>query len=148
MIRVRDFRSELKRVPLRGLGAAGRALARGVTLVEVLIVVAIMSMIAAGVVVAVIPKFKDAQVKTAENSAREIRNAVTRWKATRGGEDCPTVSQLVQDKEIDTAAKVDDPWGSAYKIQCAEDEVIVVSSGPDKKDGTQDDISVPKAAQH
>src|SRR5258708_11054847 len=95
---------------------AARALSRGVTLVEVLIVVAIMSLIATTVVVAVIPKFQQAQEDTALNSAREIRNAVVRWRATRGGDDCPTVPQLVADKEIDTASKGDHPWGSPLKI--------------------------------
>jgi len=122
---------------------AVRAAERGVTLVEVLIVVAIMSMMSAAVVVAVIPKFKDAQVKTADQSAREIRNAVTRFRS-RGTDQCPTVTQLVSEKEIDSASKVDDPWGSAFKIECAEDEVYVLSLGPDKKENTADDISVPK----
>jgi general secretion pathway protein G len=49
----------------------------------------------------------------------------------------------VQDKQIDTASKTDDPWGTAYKIACTEDEVTVSSSGPDKKEGTADDIIVP-----
>ena len=127
---------------------AARAAMRGVTLVEVLIVVAIMSMIAATVVVAVIPKFKQAQIDNAVLSAREIRGAVTRWRA-RGGDQCPTVAQLVSDKEIDTASKTEDPWGSPFKIICTEDEVIVMSPGPDKKEGSQDDVSVPpKAAVH
>jgi len=123
---------------------AVRAAARGVTLVEVLIVVAIMSLIATTVVVAVIPKFQKAQEDTALNSAREIRNAVVRWRATRGGDQCPTVSQLVTDKEIDTASKVDDPWGSPFKIVCGDDEVTVSSPGRDKKEGSGDDLSVPK----
>jgi prepilin-type N-terminal cleavage/methylation domain-containing protein len=123
-----------------------RAAARGVTLVEVLIVVAIMSLIATTVVVAVIPKFQKAQEDTALNSAREIRNAVVRWRATRGGDQCPTVSQLVTDKEIDTASKIDDPWGSAFKIECTDDEVTVSSPGRDKKEGSADDLAVPKGA--
>ena len=122
---------------------AARAAARGVTLVEVLIVVAIMSLIATTVVVAVIPKFQGAQNDTALNSAREIRNAVVRWRATRGGDECPTVTQLRSDKEIDTASKIDDPWGSQFKITCAEDEITVTSPGRDKKEGTADDLSVP-----
>jgi general secretion pathway protein G len=122
---------------------AARAAARGVTLVEVLIVVAIMSLIATTVVVAVIPKFQGAQNDTALNSAREIRNAVVRWRATRGGDECPTVAQLRSDKEIDTASKIDDPWGSQFKITCAEDEITVTSPGRDKKEGTADDLSVP-----
>ncbi len=123
-----------------------RAVSRGVTLIEVLIVVAILSLIAAGVTVGVLPKFREAQIKTTEGNAREIRNAVNRWRGSKGGTDCPTISQLVQDKEIDSASKIDDAWGSAYKITCTEDDVFVVSPGPDKKEGSADDISVPKGA--
>jgi general secretion pathway protein G len=124
----------------------GRALTRGVTLVEILVVVAIMGLVAAGVGFAVIPKFKQAQIDTTSNSMREIRNAAARWKALKGGDDCPTVSQLKQDKEIDSASKLEDAWGSAYKIQCTDDEIIVTSPGPDKKEGTADDIAIPKDA--
>lgn len=134
--------------PARSVARITKAVARGVTLVEVLIVVAIMSLIAAGVTVAVIPKFRQAQVDTATNNAREVRTAAARWRATRGGDQCPTISQLVQDKEIDTASKTDDPWGSAYKINCTDDEITVSSPGPDKKDGTTDDIMVPKPTGH
>jgi general secretion pathway protein G len=141
-----DYRISLPERQRSVLSRAARAAARGVTLVEVLIVVAIMSLIATTVVVAVIPKFKGAQVETALASARELRNAATRWRA-RGTDQCPTVSQLVSDKEIDTAAKTDDPWGSQYKIVCTEDEIIVSCPGPDKKEGTADDVSVPKIAQ-
>jgi general secretion pathway protein G len=121
-----------------------RAAARAVTLIEVLIVVAILSLVSAGVAVAVIPKFRQAQVETATTNAREIRNAVNRWRATRGGSECPTVSQLVQDKEIDSAAKIDDPWAQPFKIQCTEDDTTVSSPGPDKKENTKDDIVIPK----
>ncbi len=125
---------------------AARTTMRGVTLVEVLIVVAIMSLIATTVVVAVIPKFQHAQDETALASAREIRNAVIRWRATRGGDECPTVAQLRSDKEIDTASKVDDPWSSPFKIACGDDEITVTSPGRDKKEGTADDLSVPPKA--
>ena len=124
------------------LRRAAAAAARGVTLVEVLIVVAIMSLIATGVTVAVIPKFREAQKRTAEQNALEIRSAVARWRATRG-DTCPSVAQLVTDKEIDSASKTDDPWGSAYTIECGEDEVKVTSPGPDKKAGSADDVVVP-----
>lgn len=126
--------------------SARRAVVRGVTLIEVLIVVAILSMISAGVVVAVLPKMKEASIKTTENNAREIRSAVQRWRGLRGGTDCPTISQLVQDKEIDSASKTEDAWNSPFKIACSEDDVIVSSPGPDKKDNSADDIMVPKGA--
>lgn len=120
--------------------------ARGVTLFEVLIVVAILAMVAGGVAVFALPRFQDAQKKTAEAGARTIRMAVQQWQAANNETSCPTISQLIQDKQLDTGQNTNDPWGQAYSLSCTEDEVTVVSSGADKKKGTKDDISIPKAA--
>jgi general secretion pathway protein G len=54
------------------------------------------------------------------------------------------VSQLVQEKHLDPGQSNNDPWGQAYALQCTDDEVIVTSSGPDKKKGSKDDIRVPE----
>lgn len=125
---------------------AARGRSRGTTLIEVIIVVAIISMVAAGATVFALPRFREAQVKTAETSARTIRAAVQNWQATTNETSCPTVSQLVQEKHIDSGSSAQDPWGQAFVLTCSEDEVFVVSTGPDKKKGTKDDIQVPKAA--
>jgi general secretion pathway protein G len=120
--------------------------ARGVTLFEVLIVVAILAMVAGGVAVFALPRFQDSQKKTAEAGARTIRMAVQQWQAANNETSCPTVSQLIQDKQLDTGQNTNDPWGNAYSLGCTDDEVTVISSGPDKKKGTKDDIAVPKTA--
>ncbi|MBI4702132.1 MAG: prepilin-type N-terminal cleavage/methylation domain-containing protein [Deltaproteobacteria bacterium] len=123
--------------------ARRRARRRGVTLVEVLIVVAIMALIAGGVSIMVLPKWRQAQIDTATTTARTIKQAAAGWIALKGGGDqCPTVSTLIADKEIDPSGKTEDPWGSPYKIACTADDVIVTSPGPDKKEGTPDDIRV------
>jgi general secretion pathway protein G len=123
-----------------------RRSARGVTLFEVLIVVAILAMVAGGVAVFALPRFQDSQKKTAEAGARTIRMAVQQWQAANNETSCPTVSQLIQDKQLDTGQNTNDPWGQAYSLSCSEDEVTITSNGPDKKKGGKDDISVPKAA--
>jgi general secretion pathway protein G len=120
--------------------------ARGVTLFEVLIVVAILAMVAGGVAVFALPRFQDSQRKTAEAGARTIRMAVQQWQAANNETSCPTISQLIQDKQLDTGQNTNDPWGQAYSLSCTDDEVTVVSNGGDKKKGTKDDISVPKGA--
>ena len=120
--------------------------ARGVTLFEVLIVVAILAMVAGGVAVFALPRFQDSQKKTAEAGARTIRMAVQQWQAANNETSCPTISQLIQDKQLDTGQTTNDPWGQAYSLNCTDDEVTVMSNGPDKKKGGKDDISVPKAA--
>jgi general secretion pathway protein G len=119
---------------------------RGVTLFEVLIVVAILAMVAGGVAFFALPKFKEAQVKTAESAARVIRQAAQSWQATNNENSCPTVSQLVQDKLLDPGQNTADPWGQAFTLTCTEDDVTVSSTGPDKKKGTKDDVMVPKGA--
>jgi general secretion pathway protein G len=119
---------------------------RGVTLFEVLIVVAILAMVAGGVAVFALPRFQDSQKKTAEAGARTVRMAVQQWQAANNETSCPTISQLIQDKQLDSAQNTNDPWGQAYNLNCSDDEVTVMSNGPDKKKGTKDDIAVPKAA--
>ena len=122
-----------------------RSMERGVTLIEVMIVVVILGLIASGVAVAVFPRFKEAQVKTTKTSAMELRRATEMWRGMHASDVCPSIDQLRSDKAIDTAAKASDAWDTPFKIQCEDDETIVVSNGPDKKEGTADDIRVPEA---
>jgi hypothetical protein len=102
--------------------------------------------VAGGATVFALPQYQKAQIKNAETSARTIRAAVQNWQATTNETGCPTVSQLVQEKHLDSASNTQDPWGQPFQLTCSEDEVFVLSTGPDKKKGTKDDIQVPKAA--
>lgn len=121
-----------------------RAATRGVTLVEVLIVVAIMALIAGGVSFLVLPRYREAQVKTAKTNARNIRNVATQHVAMKG--DCPTVQTLIADKELDSAGDTKDPWGGEFTIKCEGDDITVSSPGPDKKAPSPDDIVAGPAA--
>lgn len=117
---------------------------RGVTLVEVLIVVAIMAMLAGGVAFALLPKFGKAQEDTARQGALEIRKVVQAYQLDKPGE-CPTPGQLKKEGYLDRAGTSNDPWGGAYTIKCDDNEIYVSSAGKDKKRGTPDDIQVPAA---
>jgi general secretion pathway protein G len=120
-----------------------RAASRGVTLVEVLIVVAIMALIGGTVGFVVLPKMQQARVDSATTNARKIRQVATQYLALRGGE-CPTVEKLVSEKELD-AENNEDPWGKPYKIDCSDgSDILVTSAGPDGQEGSADDIIVPK----
>lgn len=118
----------------------GRAAARGVTLVEVLIVVSIMAVISGGAVVLAFPLYKEARIKTAVVSAKEIKKAAQLYQemdATTEG--CPTIADLVAAKRVDSKT-ADDPWGKPFRIVCAEGDIRVLSAGNDRKENTPDDI--------
>jgi general secretion pathway protein G len=144
MKRQRQLKNSLARRFRRALRASGNS--RGTTLVEVLIVVAIIAMVAGGVAFFAFPKFKESQVKTAVTAARVIRGAAQNWQMANDG--CPTISQLIQDKQLDKAQDTNDPWGGDYTITCTEDDIVVASDGPDKQQGSEDDLSVPKASDY
>jgi general secretion pathway protein G len=113
---------------------------RGVTLVEVLIVVAIMAVIAGGATLLVFPQFLKARIQTAKVGADAVRNAAELHMNTDGG-GCPTVKDLVEGKKLD-AKKTDDPWGHPYRIVCEDEggDLRVYSNGKDGKENTPDDI--------
>src|SRR5262245_18328578 len=104
---------------------------RGVTLFEVLIVVAILAMIAGGVAFFALPQYQKAQVTTAKSQARIIRQAVSQWQATNSETSCPTMSQLVQEKLLDPGQTTNDPWGQPCMLSCSVVGVTVTSSGGD-----------------
>ncbi len=108
-----------------------------------MVVIAIMGLVAGGIGIAVFKAFREAQVKTATTNARTLRGAVRSWWVTTENSGCPTVDQLVADRVLDEDSPRKDPWGSKWRIECSEDRVSVSSDGPDKKQGTEDDIRVP-----
>lgn len=113
---------------------------RGVTLVEVLIVLAIMALIAGSAVFLVFPQLAKARIDTAVLSAQTIRKAAELHRNIEGADGCPTVDDLVNSKKLEKG-KTNDPWGSPFKIDCKEgDEIRVTSAGKDKKEGTGDDV--------
>jgi general secretion pathway protein G len=118
----------------------GRKATRGVTLVEVMIVVAIMAVISGSAVLLVFPEFKKARIKTAYTTATQIKTAAEAYMeidSTTGT--CPTIAELVSAKKLD-GKKTDDPWGQPFRIKCEESELRVFSSGNDRKENTPDDI--------
>lgn len=137
----------LREVLLKTLGQRGKrplSRQRGVTLVEVLIVVAIMALIAGGVGFLVLPRYRESQVKTAQTQARAIRGVATQYIALKGAaNECPTVEQLIAEKELDPENEKD-PWGQVFTLACDTDDVQVTSPGPDTQEGTEDDIIVPE----
>jgi general secretion pathway protein G len=148
MKRIRDRLNLAGRVPVlerptSGSGRALRAAQRGFTLLEIMIVLAIMGLIVTAVSIQVFSKLKKAKVQAAKLGVQKIVGAAGTSMAG-GGASCPKgLEDLISQGEL---SKNDgkDPWGTPYIFRCpgtqSPDGVDVISWGPDKADGTADDI--------
>ena len=86
------------------------------------------------------PRFAVVQRNLARSDARAIAAVATRYRVDHPDEPCPTIVVLRQMRELTAgAAKGIDPWDTPFKIVCGAD-IAVVSFGPDKTEGTPDDI--------
>jgi general secretion pathway protein G len=117
--------------------------ARGVTLFEVLIVVALMAMLSSAIAVAVITYWDHAKQHHAETTARTIRGAVKIWWMEHDSSICPKVEDLLHDGTLERGGMERDPWGGAWSLECDGRDVTVSSNGSDRKPDTSDDIRVP-----
>jgi prepilin-type N-terminal cleavage/methylation domain-containing protein len=91
-----------------------RAEQRGFTLLEIMIVLALIGLLMSAVGVAIWKRFRDGQIKAAQLQVRDVAGEVGHFMVMKGK--CPTV----QEHERDPAD--------------------VVSYGPDKRADTADDI--------
>jgi len=120
--------------------ASAAALQAGMTLIEILIVVLIMATIATGVTVALLPRLEQSRVNQAKSDVAALRSAVQLYLAENAGK-CPTVEDLKEERYIDRTRRTVDPWEQEFTIQCPEgDDPVVISKGPDKQEGTEDDV--------
>jgi general secretion pathway protein G len=114
----------------------------GFTLLEIMVVLAIIGLIVGSVGVMVFNRFKKAQVQTAKTRVTEISNATTQYMLDNSN-NCPRgLDDLVTQKYLKKGLK--DPWGKDFIFRCPgtndTDGADVVSAGPDKQEGTADDI--------
>ena len=106
-----------------------------------------MAMISGGIAVAALKFAQEAKIKHSGTECRTIRQAAQSHLFESGGS-CPTVRELVNLRLLDSSTSGADPWGNEYKVTCGDDDVLVVSSGPDRQPSTEDDIVVPATARH
>jgi general secretion pathway protein G len=121
---------------------AVRAAADGFTLLEVMIVLALIGLIAGTIGVGVFKQYQKGQVKTAKITVKEISDSVTQYMIENNNE-CPKgMDDLVAKRNYRKVVK--DPWGKDFIIKCPgtndPDGADVLSGGPDKQEGTPDDI--------
>jgi general secretion pathway protein G len=116
---------------------------KGITLLEIMIVLAIIGLVM-GVLVGpkVYRAFQEAKVRTAFLMLKEYESAYTRW-VTDSDNECP--DKLEDLLKYTNKKDLKDPWGSPFVMKCGdqaptESHFGVISLGPDKKEGTEDDL--------
>jgi len=128
--------------------------ARGMTLIEVMVVLVIIGLIASAVAVNVIGRLSEAKIRQANNDVRQIADQVDAFKAMRGR--YPSTEEglnvLIQEKFLkpNKQGKLLDPWEREYIYlypgQAHPDGFDVKSYGNDGQpggDGENADIVNP-----
>lgn len=118
---------------------------RGMTLVEILVVVTILGLIAAAVAVNVMKGFSEAQTKQATTDIHTLENCLDLYKIDKGR--YPTTEEGL--KAVVAAGKckprLNDPWGHEYIYlypgQLHPDSFDIKSYGADGKSGGEGDAA-------
>lgn len=116
----------------------------GFTLIEILVVVAIIGMLGAVAVPAYMSYLSDARITTTRSLIKNIEDACQMYNMKHGGKYPAQLSEL-QEGDDDNPPLLDggleDPWGNEIKYEKRGKRVYLTSFGPDGEEGTEDDIT-------
>jgi general secretion pathway protein G len=117
-----------------------RRLARsraGMTLVEIMVVITILGLIIGVVGVSVVSYLKDAEIGVAKAQIKNLKTAVQRYRQVNSTypASLEEVAKYMEDNKIPK-----DPWNEPYIYQTSGEGFTIHSKGPDKQDGTEDDV--------
>ena len=129
--------------------ARRRALApRGMSLLEIMVVITLIGLVAAAVSVAVMNQLEKGEMDTARNQAFEIGKSVELYKLQQGS--YPSTAQGLSVLASPPKGKPimeripKDPWGEEYIFvipgQKNSGKFDIRSKGPDRQEGTEDDV--------
>ena len=119
-----------------------RGTASGMTLIEIMVVVAIISMLMGTVAVGAFSQLEKSKVKNARMVIKAVEQALVAYQ-TDNTDSCPKqLVDLYTQKYLTKEPK--DPWGEPLVFKCPgehnKDGADLVSKGKDKQEGTADDV--------
>jgi general secretion pathway protein G len=119
-----------------------RSTARGMTLIEIMVVVAIIGMLMGTVAVGAFGQLEKTKVKNAKMVIKAVEQGLVAYQ-TDNTDGCPkALVDLYTQKYLTKEPK--DPWGEPLVFKCPgehnSDGADIVSKGKDKQEGTADDI--------
>ena len=126
--------------------ASGKAVwnQRGMTLVEIMIVVTIMASIMGVVAWYTIGYLRQANVKETKAEVARLKGMVDTYYTVTDPHEFPDSLEQLKSPHDGSAPLVQkipkDPWGNDYVYQVDGEGYILYSTGPDGQDGTADDI--------
>lgn len=128
----------------------GRRKQRGITLVEIMVVITILGLIAAAVGVAVIPRLNEAKQNTARLDISNIQAALKLYYAKKGNypDTATGLKGLVDQQMLEKMPQ--DPWGHDYTYLNEGGKPVIISYGADGApggEGADADISSKDAPQ-
>ncbi|WP_394844903.1 hypothetical protein LZC95_48640 [Pendulispora brunnea] len=77
------------------------------------------------------------------SSAHTVRQAAQLFRVSTNSTACPSIFDLQRERQLEPSSRVADEWNNPFLIECADDETVVRSAGPDRIWNTADDIRVP-----
>src|SRR5512140_413655 len=107
------------------IGKVGKAAARGMTLIEIMVVLVILGLIAGAIGYNVFNRLKEAQIDTARLDLRKLSDSIDMYRVEQG--QLPEALQNLVPKIVKEVRK--DPWGTEYKYVRQGDSYDVYSYG-------------------